>query len=67
MKSLKLVLVMLFTVAALVFTATLPNSVTGSQSIQEAPTTDLNRLTDDLFNGFGIRGTPIDECEGEPV
>jgi len=39
-----------------------------SQTIQEAPTTDLNVLTDDLFNGLGQRGTPIDECvTGPPV
>jgi CxxC motif-containing protein (DUF1111 family) len=67
MKSLKLVVVMLFAVGALTFLATLPNSVSGSQTITDAPTTDLNRLTDDLFNGFGARGTPIDECAGEPV
>jgi CxxC motif-containing protein (DUF1111 family) len=67
MKSLKFVVVMLFAAAALVCLATLPNSVAGSQTIQEAPTTDLNVLTDDLFNGLGPRGTPIDECEGEPV
>ncbi len=26
----------------------------------------MNRLTDDLFNGPGNRGTPIDECVAEP-
>jgi CxxC motif-containing protein (DUF1111 family) len=67
MKLLKIVVVMLFMVAAIGFAATLPNSVIGQTGIQEAPTTDLNRLTDDLFNGLGNRGTPIDECEGEPV
>jgi CxxC motif-containing protein (DUF1111 family) len=67
MKSLKLIIALSFVVGALVFMATLPNSVAGSQTIQEAPTTDLNVLTDDLFNGFGPRGTPVDECEGEPV
>ncbi len=67
MKSLKFVVVMLFAAAALVCLATLPNSVAGSQTIQEAPTTDLNVLTDDLFNGLGDRGAPIDECAGEPV
>ena len=67
MKTLKLVVVMLFAVTALVFAATLPNSVKGFADIQEAPTTDLNVLTDDLFNGFGAKGTPIDECAGEPV
>jgi CxxC motif-containing protein (DUF1111 family) len=66
MKSLKVIVVLLFAVAALVLTATLPNSVEGVVQVQDAPTTDLNRLTDDLFNGLGARGTPIDECEGEP-
>src|SRR5215468_1366508 len=54
-------------VAALTFLATLPNSVSGSQTITDAPTTDLNRDTDDLFNGFGAKGTPIDECVSPPV
>jgi CxxC motif-containing protein (DUF1111 family) len=67
MKSLKFVIVTLFALGALVCLVILPNSVAGSQSITDAPTTDLNRLTDDLFNGFGDRGSPIDECEGEPV
>src|SRR5215475_2412492 len=67
MKLTKLAVVILFAVMALVFAATLPNSVEGVFDIQEAPTTDLNVLTDDLFNGFGNRGTPIDECAGEPV
>ncbi len=67
MRSLKLLVVMLFTVGALVCLATLPNSVSGSQTITDAPTTDLNRLTDDLFNGFGTKGAPFDECAREPV
>jgi CxxC motif-containing protein (DUF1111 family) len=66
MKPLKIVVVTLFA-AALVCLATLPNSVSGSQIIQEAPTTDLNVLTDDLFNGLGDRGALVDECAGEPV
>jgi CxxC motif-containing protein (DUF1111 family) len=67
MKSLKLVVVMFFTVGALTFLATLPNSVAGSQTITDASTTDLNRLTDDLHNGFGAKGSPIDECVADPV
>ncbi|HKQ72201.1 MAG TPA: di-heme oxidoredictase family protein [Blastocatellia bacterium] len=67
MKLLKLVVVMLFMVVALAFAVTLPNTATGSQAIQEALTHDMNVLTDDLFNGFGARGTPIDECVAEPV
>jgi len=67
MKSLKLVVVMFFTVGAFTFLATLPNSVAGSQTITDAPTTDLVRATDDLFNGFGTKGSPIDECVAAPV
>jgi len=67
MKSLKFVVVMSFVVGALTVLATLPNSVAGSQTVTNASTTDLNRLTDDLFNGFGTKGSPIDECAGEPV
>ena len=46
--------------------ASASSSAVESQTIQEAPTTDLNVLTDDLFNGLGARGTPIDECVGGP-
>src|SRR5262247_2061235 len=67
MKSLKLVVVMFFTVGELTFLVTLPNSVAGSQAITDAQATDLNKLTDDLFNGFGAKGSPIDECVAEPV
>src|SRR5881392_3357875 len=37
------------------------------QSGTEALTTDMDAKTDDLFNNFGARGTPIDECVAEPV
>jgi CxxC motif-containing protein (DUF1111 family) len=67
MKSLKLVVVMLFTVGALTFLATLPNSVAGSQTITDASTTDLDKRTDELFNGFGTKGAPVDECVAAPV
>jgi CxxC motif-containing protein (DUF1111 family) len=67
MKSLKLIIAIAFVVGGLVCLTTLPNSVAGSQTITAAPTTDLNQLTDDDFNGFGAKGTPIDECAGEPV
>src|SRR4029078_3171867 len=33
----------------------------------EALTTDMDAKTDDLFNGFGVKGTPIEECVNEPV
>jgi CxxC motif-containing protein (DUF1111 family) len=42
-----------------------PQSVE-SQTATEALTTDNDAKTDDLFNGFGARGTPIDECVNEP-
>src|SRR5262245_46812690 len=67
MKSLKLIVVMFFVVGALVCLATLPNSVSGSQILQNAPTTQLNQLVDDLHNGFGAKGTPVDECVADPV
>lgn len=38
-----------------------------SQAATEAPTTDMDAKTDDLFNGFGALGTPIDECVADPV
>ena len=38
-----------------------------SQTATEAPTTDMDAKTDDLFNGFGALGTPIVECVNEPV
>src|SRR5215510_1474874 len=38
-----------------------------SQAATEAPTTDMDAKTDDLFNGFGAQGTPIVECVNEPV
>jgi CxxC motif-containing protein (DUF1111 family) len=43
-----------------------PQPVEG-QTATEAPTTDMDAKTDDLFNGFGARGTPIVECVNEPV
>jgi CxxC motif-containing protein (DUF1111 family) len=55
---------MSFVVAALVCLATLPNSVAGQEN---APTTQMNQLIDDLFNGFGAKGTPVDECVADPV
>ncbi|HEV8426289.1 MAG TPA: di-heme oxidoredictase family protein [Pyrinomonadaceae bacterium] len=43
-----------------------PQPVEG-QTATEALTTDNDAKTDDLFNGFGALGTPIDECVAEPV
>lgn len=34
-----------------------------AQGGTEALTTDMDAKTDDLFNGFGVRGTPPDECD----
>ena len=66
MRILKLSVVTAFVVALTLTTAS--RFAVESQTIQEAPTTDLNVLTDDLFNGLGQRGTPIDECvSGPPV
>src|SRR4029453_17263391 len=60
------VLALLLFAAALVVPLSMPNSAE-SQSITEALTTDMDAKTDDLFNNFGQRGTPIDECVNEPV
>src|SRR5262245_18218541 len=68
MKSLKLVVVLSFVVVALGFMATMPNLVAGSNvQVTAAPTTGLNKLIDDLHNGFGAKGSPIDECVADPV
>ena len=66
MKRVLQVLALLLFAAALALPLSIPNSAE-SQSITEAPTTDMDAKTDDLFNGFGARGTPIDECVAEPV
>ena len=33
----------------------------------QALTTDMDAKTDDLFNNFGARGTPVNECVADPV
>src|SRR5690349_23532121 len=43
-----------------------PQPVEG-QTATESPTTDMDAKTDDLFNGFGVKGTPIDECRTPAV
>ena len=63
-KVLQLLTLPLFAVA-LVLPFSLPQSVE-SQAATEALTTDMDAKTDDLFNNFGARGTPIDECVAEP-
>jgi CxxC motif-containing protein (DUF1111 family) len=62
---LQIVTLFLFAVA-LGIVVTMPKSAE-SQSVTEALTTDMDAKTDDLFNNFGERGTPIDECVNEPV
>jgi CxxC motif-containing protein (DUF1111 family) len=50
----------------LILAVCIPGSVEG-QGPTEARTTTLNARVDDLFNGFGQKGTPINECLGDPV
>ena len=67
MKTLKISALMLFA-AALVLPFTFTSAVEG-QSATNAPTTQMDaRLDDsDLFNGFGVLGSPVDECDNPPV
>ncbi|HEV7474272.1 MAG TPA: di-heme oxidoredictase family protein [Pyrinomonadaceae bacterium] len=66
MKLMKVLALVLFA-AALALPMWLANSVE-SQAVAEAPTTDMDAKTpNDLFNGFGALGTPIDECVADPV
>lgn len=58
------VLALLFFAAVLMLPVVITSTVEG-QSVAEAPTTDMDAKTDDLFNGFGVKGTPVDECAGE--
>jgi CxxC motif-containing protein (DUF1111 family) len=76
MKLLKILIVLLCTSGVFILPVVGTHSVegqtvepeaVGDRGVEEALTTDLNILTDDLYNGFGAKGTPIDECEGEPV
>jgi CxxC motif-containing protein (DUF1111 family) len=59
------VLALLLFAAALALPLSMPSSVEG-QGATEALTTDMDAKTDDLFNNFGARGTPVDECVREP-
>ncbi len=63
-KVLPILTLILFAVA-LVLPLSAPQTVEG-QAATEALTTDMDAKTDDLFNNFGARGTPIDECVAEP-
>ena len=61
------VLALLLFATALALPLSIPSSVE-SQAVTEAPTTDMDAKTpNDLFNGFGALGTPIDECVAAPV
>jgi CxxC motif-containing protein (DUF1111 family) len=64
-KVLPILTLILFAVA-LVLPMSQPQPVEG-QSATEAPTTDNDAKTDDLFNGFGALGTPINDCVAPPV
>jgi CxxC motif-containing protein (DUF1111 family) len=64
-KVLPILTLILFAVA-LVLPLSSPPAVE-SQTATEALTTDMDAKTDDLFNNFGARGTPIVECVNEPV
>jgi CxxC motif-containing protein (DUF1111 family) len=64
-KVLPILTLILFAVA-LVVPLSSPQTVE-SQTATEALTTDMDAKTDDLFNGFGARGTPIDDCVAEPI
>ncbi len=64
-KVLPILTLILFAVA-LVLPLSAPQTVEG-QAATEALTTDMDAKTDDLFNGFGVKGTPIVECVNEPV
>jgi CxxC motif-containing protein (DUF1111 family) len=58
------VLALLLFATALGLVLSAPSSVE-SQSATQALTTDMDAKTDDLFNNFGARGTPPDECAGD--
>ena len=51
------ILTLILFAAALVVPLSTPQTVE-SQTATEALTTDMDAKTDDLFNGFGVKGTP---------
>jgi len=65
MKLLKVLIVVLFISGVFILPVVGPSSVEG-QASDEALTFNM-RHDGDIFNGLGTRGTPIDECAGEPV
>jgi CxxC motif-containing protein (DUF1111 family) len=42
-------------------------AVATAAALTEALTTDMDAKTDDLFNNFGARGTPVNECIADAV
>ena len=64
LKLMKVLALVLFA-AAIALPMWLADSVEG-QAVTEALTTDMDAKTDDLFNGFGARGTAVDECVADP-
>ena len=60
------ILAFLLFVTALALPLSIPGAVEG-QGATEALTTDMDAKTDDLFNGFGARGNPVNDCVAEPV
>ena len=64
MKTTLQVLALLLFAAALALPLSIPRAVEG-QGATEALTTDMDAKTDDLFNGFGDLGTPINGCVAE--
>ncbi len=64
-KFVRILLFLLFA-AALALPMWMSQPVEG-QSGTEALTTDMDAKTDDLFNNFGARGTPVNECVADAV
>lgn len=66
LKLMKVLALVLFAIA-LALPLCMPGTVEG-QGGTEALTTDMDAKTpNDLFNGFGALGTPIDECVADPA
>jgi CxxC motif-containing protein (DUF1111 family) len=65
-------LALLLSAAALALPLSIPRAVEGQGASQaltngatEALTTDMDCKTNDLFNGYGAMGTPVDDCVAE--
>jgi len=65
LKLMKVLALVLFA-AAIALPMWIASPVEG-QGGTEALTTDMDAKTDDLFNGFGALGTPVNECVADPV